>query len=426
MSLIHPPPSAPRPVRPRTAAAASAAVPRAAIAAPGATASSTAPRAAGGRALPPLTLYIHIPWCARRCPYCDFNAHTDARNGAQTLDGDLERAYIEALRLDLAASAPQAAGRALGSIFFGGGTPSLMSAPGIAAILAAAGDCMELAADAEISLEANPGAVEAGRFASLREAGVNRLSLGVQSFDDGALERLGRIHSARRARDAVAAARCAGFDRFNMDLMYGLPGQTLASGLADLQCALDLQVPHLSWYELNIEPNTPFYSDRPQLPPESLVAELQERGTAMLTEARLAQYEVSAHALTGHRCHHNLNYWQFGDYLGVGAGAHSKTTDGGGLPVRRARLRQPAAYMARPTAATGQPVADPLGEYLMNAMRLVDGFALADCLARSGAPQEQVLGRLRRMQGRGFVALEQGRARPTAHGLRYLNEALLA
>ena len=374
----------------------------------------------------PLALYIHIPWCARRCPYCDFNAHTDARNDAQTLDGGLERAYIEALRLDLADSAPQAAGRTLGSIFFGGGTPSLMSAPGIAAILAAVRDCMELADDAEISLEANPGAVEAGRFAALHAAGVNRLSLGVQSFDDAALARLGRIHSARRAQDAVAAAKCAGFDSFNLDLMYGLPGQTVASGLADLQRALELYAPHLSWYELSLEPNTPFYTDPPQLPPESLVAELQERGTAMLRDAGLVQYEVSAHARRGHRCRHNLNYWQFGDYLGAGAGAHSKLTDGRGLPLRRARLRQPAAYMARPTAHSSQPVDDPLGEYLMNAMRLVNGFALADCLARSGAPAAQVHERLRRLRRRGFAALSDGHVRPTAQGLRYLNEALLA
>ena len=288
--------------------------------------------------LPPsLSLYVHIPWCVRKCPYCDFNSHAGTPE---------EERYIAALGADLDVERELAQGRQIDSIFFGGGTPSLFSGEGIARTLEYVRGHFELAADAEITLEANPGAVDAGHFAAYRAAGVNRLSIGVQSFDEAMLERLGRIHSTQEAREALQIARKAGFDNCNLDLMFGLPGQSRAMAMEDLQQAIELQPEHLSWYQLTLEPNTAFYAAPPAgLPDDEHLAEISETGLELLGASGYRQYEVSAHARPGHACRHNLNYWQFGDYIGIGAGAHGKLTLPDGSIVRRRKQRHPQRYM---------------------------------------------------------------------------------
>ena len=269
--------------------------------------------------LPPLSLYVHIPWCVRKCPYCDFNSHAAGPEIP-------EQAYIQRLIADLQQDQPWAQGRKLTSIFFGGGTPSLFSAAGIGQIVSAAEKIIGFNEDIEITLEANPGTFEQEKFSGFRSAGINRLSIGIQSFNDAHLTKLGRIHSGNQALSAIDTARTAGFENFNLDLMHGLSGQSLAEASADIQQAIDLGAKHISWYQLTIEPNTEFYSRPPQLPEDDILADIQQMGMALLDEHGFGQYEVSAFAQPGQRSEHNINYWQFGDYLGIGAGAHGKIT----------------------------------------------------------------------------------------------------
>jgi putative oxygen-independent coproporphyrinogen III oxidase len=327
------------------------------------------------RALPPLALYVHIPWCVRKCPYCDFNSHE--RAGALP-----EKAYVEKLLLDLEGLLPSVWGRRLVSVFIGGGTPSLFAPESIDALLSGVRARLTLEPDAEITLEANPGTVEAARFRGFRGAGVNRISLGVQSFDDGMLARLGRIHSADEARRALDAA-LASFDNVNLDLMYGLPGQSAAMARADVEAGARTGVPHLSAYQLTIEPNTVFWSKPPPLPEHDEAADMQLVVEEVLSGMGFQHYETSAFARPGHRCRHNLNYWEFGDYLGIGAGAHGKVSFPDRI-TRHERIKQPAEYLKAATTLTERVVtaAELPFEFMLNALRLVDGFpVLAGCRA---------------------------------------------
>ncbi|MEC9482594.1 MAG: radical SAM family heme chaperone HemW, partial [Halomonas sp.] len=296
--------------------------------------------------LPPLSLYVHVPWCVRKCPYCDFNSHGVGRSAELPEDG-----YLTALLADLDADLALAGQRELTSVFIGGGTPSLMSADFYGRFFAALNERLALSRDCEITLEANPGTVEQRRFAGYREAGINRLSIGVQSFQPAQLEALGRIHSGTEAERAVTSARCAGFDNINLDLMHGLPGQDVAQAIDDLEQALALSPEHLSWYQLTLEPNTEFHSQPPRLPEDDTLWDIQDAGHQRLEQAGYNRYEISAYARPGRRSRHNLNYWRFGDYLGIGAGAHGKLSRPGASGTldieRRWKSRQPDAYLRR-------------------------------------------------------------------------------
>src|SRR5690606_22861043 len=340
------------------------------------------------RALPPLALYVHLPWCVRKCPYCDFNSY-EAR-------GELpERTYVDALLRDLDAERELTASRALVSVFIGGGTPSLFSGDAIAQLLEGIRARLRLEPTAEITLEANPGAVEAARFAEFRTAGVTRLSIGVQSFRDDNLRRLGRVHDAAAARRAFDSARQAGFDNVNLDLMYGLPDDDAKGALFDLAAALELEPEHISWYQLTLEPGTAFERRPPPVPDEELVLDMERRGRALLAARGYGRYEVSAYSHPGRRSAHNLNYWQFGDYLGIGAGAHGKVTrpDAAGIE-RRAKTRNPRTYIhtAGPTAAAAvERIESPQQaalEFLMNSLRLTEGITVACFEQRAGQPLE--------------------------------------
>ncbi|MDN3525011.1 radical SAM family heme chaperone HemW [Halomonas sabkhae] len=380
-------------------------------------------------ALPPLALYVHVPWCVRKCPYCDFNSHGVGRGAALP-----EEAYLAALIDDLKADLPLAAGREVVSVFIGGGTPSLMSASFYRRLLQALEACLPLAEDIEITLEANPGTLERGRFAGYRAAGINRLSLGVQSFQDEQLTALGRIHSGDDAQAAVQEAREAGFDNLNIDLMHGLPGQSVASALADLDQALALAPEHLSWYQLTLEPNTEFHSHPPTLPEEEVLWDIQDMGHDKLEAAGLARYEISAYSRPGRRARHNLNYWQFGDYLGIGAGAHGKLSaraEGELAIERRWKARQPEAYLRRHQDPRGfvagrSPVSDdelPL-EFAMNALRLVDGVAMATWEANAGKPASLMHARLQEAREKGLLVEDTRRLQASSRGLLFLNELL--
>ena len=371
--------------------------------------------------LPPLSLYVHVPWCVRKCPYCDFNSHA--------LRGELDGVgYVDALLSDLDLDRELAVGRPLQSVFIGGGTPSLLEPAQVGRLLEGVAGRLPLAADCEITLEANPGTVEAGRFRGFRAAGVNRLSIGVQSLDAGQLRRLGRIHGPAEARDAARAARAAGFDNFNLDLMFGLPDQNVAAALADLNGALDLEPAHLSWYQLTLEPNTAFSHDPPRLPDPDLVADMQGAGQALLAQAGFVQYEVSAYARTGRRCRHNLNYWTFGDYLGIGAGAHAKLTGRDGRICRRWRVRHPQDFLAHAggdAALAGERTLESaeLGvEFMINALRLRDGVPDALFSARTGQPLALIEAALTAARERGLLAREGLRA--TALGWRFLDDLI--
>lgn len=383
----------------------------------------SAPRASPRfTSLPPLALYVHLPWCVRKCPYCDFNSYE--RDEALS-----ERAYVAALLRDLAAEAPLAQGRALASVFIGGGTPSLFSGEAIAELLAGIRACLPLAAGTEITLEANPGAVEAERFAAYREAGVDRLSIGVQSFRDDELARLGRVHGAAEAERAVAMAHAAGFASVNIDLMYGLPGDDVGGALEDLERAIALSPAHLSWYQLTLEPGTAFHRRPPLgLPDDDVVAEIEDAGRERLAANGYARYEVSAYARPGHRCTHNVNYWEFGDYLGIGAGAHGKVTSiERNEVVRRAKPRNPRTYVV--AAGTERNVvverSDSLAvDYLMNALRLLDGVAIEYFEQRTGTSAREIAAARGEAVRRGWLEPRTDRLQATPQGLNVLNRLL--
>jgi len=372
-------------------------------------------------ALPPLALYVHLPWCVRKCPYCDFNSH-EARGALP------EQEYVDALIADLESSLPSVWGRRVHSVFFGGGTPSLFSARSIDLLLAAIRARLPLEPDAEITLEANPGTVEADKFRGFRAAGVNRLSIGIQSFNPKHLAALGRIHDEREAHYAVEVAH-AHFENFNLDLMYALPEQSLEEAERDLATALAADPPHLSFYHLTIEPNTVFFTRPPRVPDEDTSAEIGDRGERRLVEAGYEHYETSAYARAGRACRHNLNYWRFGDYLGIGAGAHAKISFADRI-VREVRARTPAEYMRR--VATGEHVverreldrSDLPFEFMMNALRVAEGFPVALFAERTGLPITAAERALARAEARGLLARDHERIRPTALGRRYLNDLL--
>ncbi len=371
---------------------------------------------------PPLALYVHFPWCVSKCPYCDFNSHA--------VPGELPVArYLAAVEADLEAQAPWVTGRPIVSVFFGGGTPSLFAPETIARVLASARRWLAFEPGAEITLEANPGTIERGRFAGYREAGVNRVSLGAQSFDAATLKVLGRIHSPQETRHAAEELHAAGLANFNLDLMYALPGQEPAAALADVDAALALGPAHLSHYQLTLEPGTLFAARPPALPDEDAAHAMLDACLERLAARGFARYEVSAYAREGHRCRHNLNYWEFGDYLGVGAGAHGKRSDAGSaVIVRTTRPREPRRYMS---TAKQPPLAQEIGrdarpfEFLMNALRLRDGFARSLFEARTGLDWSAIDARMTRLVARGLVELTATTCRPTRRGLDFLNELLL-
>jgi len=374
---------------------------------------------------PPLSLYVHLPWCVRKCPYCDFNSHE--------MRGQVPfNRYIDALLSDLEFDLPLVWGRPIHSVFFGGGTPSLFPAAELGRFLDAARARLMFAPALEITLETNPGTVEHGRFEEYRAAGINRLSFGIQSFDDGCLARLGRIHDSREAETAVALAHKAGFDNINLDLMYALPGQTLAMAEADIAHAIALEPAHISHYQLTLEPNTLFAARPPaQLPDEDLGFDMQEHCQSLLAAAGYAHYEVSAYAQPGRQCAHNLNYWQFGDYLGIGAGAHGKLTLGHDETiVRRWRHKHPTTWMqaAGTAAALGgieriAPSQRPF-EFMLNALRLVDGFELAYFEHRCGLPASTLRPQLQQAINRGWLTVTDTRVRPTELGQRFTNDVV--
>ncbi len=382
---------------------------------------ATAPSSLEFRVSPPLALYVHIPWCVQKCPYCDFNSH----EAGGTIP---EREYVDALIADLQSALPLIWGRPVVSVFFGGGTPSLLSPGAIDELIAAFRALAMLAPDAEITLEANPGTVEAEKFAGFRSAGVNRLSLGIQSFNDEHLKALGRIHDVAQAK---RAAQLAGehFDAFNLDLMYGLPGQTPAQAMHDVETALGFAPAHLSCYQLTLEPNTRFAAFPPELPESDLCADMQEAIEARLAAAGYANYETSAFAQPGRQCKHNLNYWYFGDYLGIGAGAHSKLTLHDRV-LRQMRWKHPKAYLdniraGRPIQEESQVEASSLPfEFMMNALRLADGFHPSLFEARTAQPLTRILPQLRAAEADGLLAIAPESIAPTAKGRRFLNVLL--
>ncbi|HEX6295894.1 MAG TPA: radical SAM family heme chaperone HemW [Burkholderiales bacterium] len=366
--------------------------------------------------LPPLALYVHIPWCVQKCPYCDFNSHE--RSG--TLP---EQAYVEKLISDMEELLPSVWGRRMVSVFIGGGTPSLFSPEAIDTLLSAVRARLVLEPDAEITLEANPGTVEAGRFRGFREAGVNRISVGVQSFDDAMLRKLGRIHSAAEARRGVDAA-LASFDNVNLDLMYGLPGQTPEMARADIAQGLACGVPHLSAYQLTIEPNTVFWRERPALPEHDRCADMQVTIEQSLAAAGYEHYETSAFARPGMRCRHNLNYWEFGDYLGIGAGAHGKVSFPDRV-TRHERAKQPAEYMKNAVVKESTvPVKELPFEFMLNALRLVEGFPVELFQNRTGLPSAAIERQLGEAEKKQLIERDWKRIKPTARGQRFLNELL--
>ncbi len=375
----------------------------------------------GVRVSPPLALYIHLPWCVKKCPYCDFNSHA-----AQNIP---EAAYIDALLADLEHALPDIWGRRIHSVFFGGGTPSLFSAEGIDRILTAVRTLTPLNPGAEITLEANPGTVEADKFAGFRQAGVTRVSLGIQSFNPRHLQALGRIHDAAEARRAAELA-ATHFDTFNLDLMYALPGQTPAEALADIEEALAYHPPHLSAYHLTLEPNTPFgHTPPPDLPDDDRAADMQATLDARLAAAGMQHYETSAYAQPGHTSRHNLNYWQFGDYLGIGAGAHSKLSFHDRI-IRQMRTKHPQQYMD--AVRTHSHIADtrilsrtdlPF-EFMMNVLRLIDGVPAALFEERTGLPLIVCATTLQQARSRGLLETDPAQLKPTLQGQRFLNDLL--
>lgn len=372
--------------------------------------------------LPPLSLYVHLPWCVQKCPYCDFNSHAAG-------DAAPRQRYLEALLADLENEAPRAAGRSIESIFLGGGTPSLFSPDEIGRLLDGVRAGFDVAGDAEITMEANPGTVECGEPAGYRDAGVNRLSFGGQSFHDELLKKIGRIHCSDDIVRAVTDARCSGIDNINIDLMHGLPGQDVTTALEDIRRAIDLNPAHISWYQLTLEPNTIFYARPPDdLPDEDTTWEIQEQGQALLAEHGYRQYEVSAHAKDDRACKHNLNYWLFGDYLAIGAGAHGKITSARGI-ARFIKPANPLQYMKTVESRGEGPAplmvekADLAFEFMLNALRLTEGFADSDFCERTGQTAAQLHAIMRPVVEKGLVLRESESVwRATRLGRRFLND----
>ncbi|KON81713.1 radical SAM family heme chaperone HemW [Azoarcus sp. PA01] len=375
-------------------------------------------------ASPPLALYVHYPWCVKKCPYCDFNSHA-SRGGTGEIP---EQAYIDALLGDIETALPQVWGRRVLSVFIGGGTPSLMSAAALDRLLTGVRMLLQLDPLAEVTLEANPGTVEAGRFRDYRAAGVNRLSLGIQSFDDAQLVRLGRIHDGREARVAIDTA-LANFERVNLDLMYALPQQTLEQALADLDIALATGATHLSCYQLTLEPNTPFHHAPPPLPDTDAAADMQDAIEARLAGAGFRHYETSAFARPGEECRHNLNYWTFGDYLGVGAGAHGKLSSFEGI-VREMRHKHPGRYLDAAKSREFVQERRSIGvtelpfEFMMNALRLTGGVPPRLFAERTGLPLAVIEDELKTARAQGLIEVTPDVLRPTERGRHFLNDLL--
>ncbi len=369
--------------------------------------------------LPPLSLYIHVPWCVRKCPYCDFNSHAQR--------GEIpEQSYIECLLDDLRDEAKFAQGRSISTIFIGGGTPSLLSAAAYAELLPAIDKIIPIASDAEITLEANPGTFEQEKFRGYRNAGINRLSIGIQSFNDAHLSRLGRIHNHNEAIHAAELARAL-FPKLNLDLMHGLPDQNLTQARQDLEQAIALQPDHLSWYQLTIEPNTEFNARPPTLPVDETLWQIQEEGQALIADAGYQQYEISAYAKPNARAQHNLNYWQFGDYIGIGAGAHGKIT----LPeqdtlLRRWKQKQPKAYMAGERLVGQEAIEreDRLFEFMLNALRLHQGVDTNLLTARTDISTSEAAPVIQNAISKGLLSPDTQRLQPTQQGRLFLNDLL--
>jgi putative oxygen-independent coproporphyrinogen III oxidase len=385
-------------------------------------------------ALPPLSLYVHIPWCVRKCPYCDFNSHemkgSHPRDDTAllNLESGLERRYIHALIADLDRALPQVWGRPVNTLFFGGGTPSLLSARGLDDLLSAIRARLPLAADAEITMEANPGTFEARKFAEFRALGINRLSIGIQSFNPAHLKALGRIHDAMQARAAIEIAQTS-FDNFNLDLMYALPGQTVAQAVADIDTAIGFSPAHVSAYHLTIEPNTLFHRHPPNVPDDEVSADMQQAIETHLDDAGYRHYETSAFAISGREARHNLNYWTFGDYLGIGAGAHGKLSFADRV-LRQMRYKQPREYMEKAEAGMAvqqeqtATVDDLPFEFMMNALRLTDGFELSLFAARTSLSLHALRKELQEAESRELIERDHQRLQPTLKGQRFLNDLL--
>lgn len=370
-------------------------------------------------ALPPLSLYIHLPWCERKCPYCDFNSHEAS---------DIpEQAYVTALLQDLDEDLALAGDRQVRTLFIGGGTPSLFSAESISRLLQGLRERLNLAANLEATMEANPGSAEADKFLGFRQAGINRLSLGIQSFQDDKLLALGRVHDSEQAQAAIDYARAAGFDSFNIDLMHGLPGQSEANAIHDLEIALSFQPPHLSWYQLTIEPNTVFNKRPPTLPVEDILADIQDRGELLLANHGYSQYEVSAYSRPDMACRHNLNYWSFGDYLALGAGAHGKITSQDGSIKRYAKTRAPQDYLAgkKFTASNRTLNRDEvIGEFMLFALRLNEGFSVQWFEQVTRLSVEELTAKVQPLVERELLAWEKDNIRATALGRRFLDTVI--
>lgn len=369
--------------------------------------------------LPPLSLYVHIPWCVRKCPYCDFNSHAAPTQLP-------ENAYVDALLRDLQLELEHTAVRPLSSIFIGGGTPSLFSATAFARLLAGIQDLLPWQDAIEITLEANPGTFEQAKFAAYRLLGINRLSIGIQSFNDQHLTQLGRVHNANEAQQAVAIAQQAGFTNINLDLMHGLPSQSLAQALADLTCAIELQPNHISWYQLTIEPNTVFWNQPPVLPEDDSLWDIQQAGQALLAEHGFVQYEISAYAKPDKQAQHNLNYWQFGDYIGIGAGAHGKISSLDGRILRYWKTRQPNDYLNNQLRAGEQLLnnSELPFEFLMNALRLSKGVPSQLFTQRTGLPLALLQESWLNAQNKGLMLENPQRLATTEQGALFLNDLL--
>jgi putative oxygen-independent coproporphyrinogen III oxidase len=367
---------------------------------------------------PPLSLYIHYPWCERKCPYCDFNSHESAERP--------ERDYVLALLSDLQNDLQYLQDRPISSLFIGGGTPSLIDPTNLKLLMDGIAASVDFTADFEATLEANPGSAEAEKFFAFRQAGINRLSLGIQSFQDQQLEKLGRVHNSDQAHAAIEMAVNAGFDSFNLDIMHGLPEQTLDTAIDDIATALSYSPRHLSWYQLTIEPNTVYYRHPPVLPLEDTLADIQQAGEQLLSRAGMTQYEVSAYSQDNYNCRHNLNYWSFGDYLGIGAGAHGKVTREDGSILRYSKRRQPKDYLRESDKgfyASSRTLerGELLGEFMLNALRLNEGFKPSTLTARTGLQTSDLQPQLDALIGKGLLTSDEHRIRATDLGRRFLD-----